>query len=116
MQAPLLLQPPPLLALAQQVNFTRPRVPQHFLFDDLSSLIDLPKPMTVESDSDYSSQSGVNYTYAAPRAQFDDVHSALHNNLYGTASSSQTSQPYRSLPNISQTSNYSLVSHARSAE
>ncbi|OJA09553.1 hypothetical protein AZE42_01152 [Rhizopogon vesiculosus] len=117
MQAPLLLQPPPLLAIAQK-NITRPRVPQHFSFDDLSSLIDLPQPMTVENDHDYPSQSGTNYTYA-PRPQFDDAHSALNHNLYdasSSSSSSQTPQPFNSLPNFSQPSNYALVSHARNSD
>jgi len=117
MQAPLLLQPPPLLAIAQQKKSTRPRVPQQFLFDDLSSLIDLPQPMTVENDHGYSSQSGTNYTYA-PRPQFDDAHSTLEHNLYdaSSSSSSQTPQSFNTLPNFSQTSNFALVSHARNSD
>lgn len=83
MQAPLLLQPPPLLALQQ--NKTRPRVSQHFLFHDLSSLVD---PMTQDNDPNYSS-SGSNYTYA-PRTQFDD-------------------HPLYDVP----TSNFPLLSHTR---
>lgn len=86
MQAPLLLQPPPLLAL--QPNKTRPRVSQHFLFHDLSSLVD---PMT--QDNDFSS-SGSNYTYA-PRTQFDDPQT---HTLYDVPS------------------NYPLVSHTRTAD
>lgn len=108
MQAPLLLQPPPLLALAQQANKSRPRVSQHFLFHDLSSLVDPPKPMTVDNDPNYSS-TGTNYTYA-PRTQFDDP---SHPTLYDVASS------YTSLPNTTtspSSSNYALVSHTRTAE
>lgn len=116
MQAPLLLQPPPLLALAQQVNQTRPRVSQHFLFHDLSSLLEPPQSMTVDNDHDYSSQpAGTNYTYA-PRTQFDEASHPGPHNLYDVASSSQTPQPYTSLPNTSPTSNYALVSHARTDE
>ncbi|KAG2343970.1 hypothetical protein BDR05DRAFT_962259 [Suillus weaverae] len=116
MQAPLILQPPPLLALAQQVNQTRPRVSQAFLFHDLSTLLDPPQPMTVDNDHNYSSQpAGTNYTYA-PRTQFDDASHSDPHNLYDVASSPQTGpQPYTSLPNTS-SSNYTLVSHARTPE
>lgn len=118
MQAPLLLQPPPLLALAQQqVNQTRPRVSQHFLFHDLSSLLDPPHPMTVDNDHDYSSQpAGTNYTYTSSRTQFDEGSHSDPHNLYDVASSSQTPQPYTSLPNTSPTSNYTSVSNTRTAE
>lgn len=118
MQAPLLLQPPPLLALAQQqVNQTRPRVSQHFLFHDLSSLLDPPHPMTVDNDHDYSSQpAGTNYTYTSSRTQFDEGSHSDPHNLYDVASSSHTPQPYTSLPNTSPTSNYTSVSNTRTAE
>lgn len=116
MQAPLLLQPPPLLAIAQQVNQTRPRVSQHLLFHDLSSLLDPPQPMTVDNDRDHFSQSaGTNYTYA-PRTQLDEGSHSDPHNLYDVASSSQTPQSYTSLPNTSPSSNYALVSNARTPQ
>jgi len=111
MQAPLLLQPPPLLAIAHQ-NPTRPRVSHHFSLDDISSLIDLPQPMTVDGDPDYSDPSVTNYTYT-PRTQFDSTNSALDHTLYDDPSSSHTPQQFNSLSNFSQSSNLALVSNAR---
>lgn len=93
MQAPLLLQPPPLLAL--QSNKTRPRVSQHFLFHDLSTLLD---PMTLDNDPNHDS-SGSNYTYA-PRTQFDDptLYDVPTSN-YPLLSNTRTASPTRNLSN-----------------
>jgi hypothetical protein len=114
MQTQLLLQPPPLLALAQRANNARPRVPQDFFVHDISRLLDPPHSTTLDKEHNLSAQSGLNYSYA-PRTHLDDdppPHPAP-NTFYDSALSTSPQSSYTALPNHSHPQSYSVTSRTR---
>ncbi|KIJ65616.1 hypothetical protein HYDPIDRAFT_27617 [Hydnomerulius pinastri MD-312] len=115
MQTQVLVQPPPLLALAQQVNDARPRVTQQFFLDDLSQLVDSPQSTNLDKELSNTAQSGLNYSYAS-QPQFDDAAHPGPHDLYETALSTSPQGSYASVSNASQQSNCTLASRARHAD